>query len=125
MKLAVTFENGNIFQHFGHTENFKIYDIENGVIKESRVVNSNGAGHGALAGFLKNEGVDVLICGGIGAGAQTALANAGIRLYGGVSGSADEAADAFLEDRLEYDANVKSSHHHHHEGGCGEHTCSH
>jgi len=67
MKLAVTFENGNIFQHFGHTENFKIYDIENGVIKESRVVNSNGAGHGALAGFLKNEGVDVLICGGIGA----------------------------------------------------------
>ncbi len=99
--------------------------IENGVIKESRVVNSNGAGHGALAGFLKNEGVDVLICGGIGAGAQTALANAGIRLYGGVSGSADEAADAFLEDRLEYDANVKCSHHHHHEGGCGEHTCSH
>jgi predicted Fe-Mo cluster-binding NifX family protein len=125
MKLAVTFENGNIFQHFGHTENFKIYDIENGVIKESRVVNSNGTGHGALAGFLKNEGVDVLICGGIGAGAQTALANAGIRLYGGVSGSADEAADAFLEDRLEYDANVKCSHHHHHEGGCGEHTCSH
>ena len=125
MKLAVTFENGNIFQHFGHTENFKIYDIENGVIKESRVVNSNGAGHGALAGFLKNEGVDVLICGGIGAGAQTALANAGIRLYGGVSGSADEAADAFLEDRLEYDANVKCSHHHDHEGGCGEHTCSH
>lgn len=125
MKLAVTFENGNIFQHFGHTENFKIYDIENGVIKESRVVNSNGTGHGALAGFLKNEGVDVLICGGIGAGAQTALANAGIRLYGGVSGSADEAADALLEDRLEYDANVKCSHHHHHEGGCGEHTCSH
>lgn len=125
MKLAVTFENGNIFQHFGHTENFKIYDIENGVIKERRVVNSNGTGHGALAGFLKNEGVDVLICGGIGAGAQTALANAGIRLYGGVSGSADEAADAFLEDRLEYDANVKCSHHHHHEGGCGEHTCSH
>lgn len=88
-------------------------------------MNSNGTGHGALAGFLKNEGVDVLICGGIGAGAQTALANAGIRLYGGVSGSADEAADAFLEDRLEYDANVKCSHHHHHEGGCGEHTCSH
>lgn len=124
MKLAVTFENGAVFQHFGHTENFKIYDVEGGAIKDSRVVNSNGAGHGALAGFLKNEGVDVLICGGIGAGAQTALADAGIRLYGGVSGSADEAVAAFLEDRLEYNADVTCSHHHH-EGGCGEHTCSH
>ncbi|MEY8427282.1 NifB/NifX family molybdenum-iron cluster-binding protein [Lachnospiraceae bacterium 46-15] len=125
MKLAVTFENGEVFQHFGRTENFKIYDVEDGVIKESRVVNSNGAGHGALAGFLKNEGVDILICGGIGAGAQTALANAGIQLYGGVSGSADEAAAAFLENKLEYNADVKCNHHHHHEGGCGEHTCSH
>lgn len=125
MKLAVTFENGHIFQHFGRTENFKIYDIEDGAIMESRVVNSNGAGHGALAEFLKNEGVDVLICGGIGAGAQTALADAGIQLYGGVSGSADEAAAAFLEDRLEYNADITCNHHHHHEGGCGEHTCSH
>ena len=86
MKIAVTYENGKIFQHFGHTSQFKIYDTENGQITSSEVVDTNGSGHGALAGFLRQYGVDTLICGGIGGGAQNALAQAGIQLYGGVSG---------------------------------------
>ncbi|MEG1639343.1 MAG: NifB/NifX family molybdenum-iron cluster-binding protein, partial [Ruthenibacterium sp.] len=96
MKIAVTYENGAVFQHFGHTETFKIYDIEGGKVKTSAVVDTNGSGHGALADFLRAHGVDTLICGGIGGGAQTALAQAGIKLFGGVSGSADEAVNALI-----------------------------
>ena len=89
MKVAVTYENGNVFPHFGHTEQFKVYDVKDGKISGAQVVQTNGSGHGALAEMLNTLQVDTLICGGIGAGAQTALAKAGIRLYGGVSGNAD------------------------------------
>ena len=86
MKIAVTYENGRIFQHFGHTEQFKVYEVENGMIASTQVVDTNGSGHGALAGFLTDHQVDTLICGGIGGGAQAALAQAGIKLYGGEIG---------------------------------------
>lgn len=125
MKIAVTYDNGNIFQHFGHTEQFKIYEVENGEIKFEAVVDTNGNGHGALAGFLKNMNVDTLICGGIGGGAQNALASAGIKLYGGVSGSADAAVRALLADSLNFNPDVKCSHHDGEEGhhSCGNHSC--
>ena len=125
MKIAGTYENGNIVQHFGHTEAFKIYDIEDGRIAASRVEDTNGSGHGALAGVLKDWKVDTLICGGIGAGAQIALAEAGIKLYGGASGSADAAVEALLAGNLVYNPDVQCSHHgeHHHGGGCGSHGC--
>ena len=83
MKIAVTYENGQIFQHFGHTAQFKLYEVEDGKVVREAVVDTNGSGHGALAGFLAQSGVDTLICGGIGGGAQMALAQAGIKLYGG------------------------------------------
>lgn len=124
MKVAVTYENGVVFQHFGHTEQFKLYDIEGQEIIKEQEVDTQGSGHGALAGFLKENGVDTLICGGIGGGAQMALADAGIKLYGGVSGSADEAVRALLDGRLDYDPDVHCSHHEHeHEGSCAEHSC--
>lgn len=129
MKIAVTYENSNIFQHFGHTEQFKIYDVENNTIISSVVVDTNGSGHGALAGFLVENGVNVLICGGIGGGAQMALAEAGIKLYGGVQGSADDAVQALLEGTLGFNPNVRCNHHDHEhgEGGhtCGSHGCGH
>ena len=129
MKIAVTYENGEIFQHFGHTEAFKIYDIADGKVVSAEVVDTNGSGHGALAGFLVAHGVDTLICGGIGGGAQNALAQAGIRLFGGVSGNADEAVNALLAGNLGYDPDGHCNHHDHHgEGhsgdhGCGSHSC--
>lgn len=126
MRVAVTYENGEIFQHFGHTEAFKIYDVEDGKVVSSQVVSTNGSGHGALAGVLSSLKADVLICGGIGGGAQAALAEAGIKLYGGASGSADEAVESYLAGKLDFDPNVHCDHHgeHHHEGGsCGEHGC--
>ena len=111
VRIAVTFENGNIYQHFGHTEQFKIYDAENGQITKEQVADTNGSGHGALAGFLTELGVDTLICGGIGMGAKNALADAGIQLYGGVTGSADEAVKALLEGNLSYNPDIQCSHH--------------
>ena len=122
MRIAVTYENGNIFQHFGHTEQFKIYDIENGIITNSQIIGTNGAGHGAIAGFLKNLSVNVLICGGIGGGAVTAVGNAGITLFAGNSGSADNAVNAFIAGSLVQNINA-SCNHHDENHSCGSHTC--
>ena len=127
MKIAVTYENGQIFQHFGHTEQFKVYTVEDDKIIDTVVVDTNGQGHGALASLLMSLGADVLICGGIGGGAQMALADEGIKLYGGVSGSCDAAVKAYLANNLGYDPNVKCDHHDHEhsDGGhnCGDHGC--
>lgn len=132
MKIAVTYENGQVFQHFGHTEKFKIYNAENGKIVSSEIIDTNGSGHGALAGLLSDLHADVLICGGIGAGARMALDDAGIKFFGGVTGDADKAAESFVAGTLSYDPDAKCDHHdhHHHEEGrvcgshgCGEHSC--
>ena len=127
MKIAVTYENGQIFQHFGHTEQFKVYEIEDNTIISSEVIDTNGQGHGALVGFLTVIGADILICGGIGGGAQISLAEAGIKLYGGVSGSCDAAVEAYLTNNLGYNPNVRCDHHdnEHSDGGhkCGDHGC--
>lgn len=129
MRIAVTYENGNIFQHFGHTQQFKLYDIEDGKVLKSELIGANGFGHGALAGILSAVKADVLICGGIGGGAQAALAENGIKLYGGVSGNADEAVNAFLSGNLAFNPNVHCEHHDHEHGGkshiCGDHGCGH
>ena len=125
MKIAVTYDNGEVFQHFGHTEQFKIYEVEDGKILSSRVVDTNGSGHGALAGFLAALDVRALICGGIGGGARTALAAAGIQVFGGVQGNADRAAEQLAVGSLAFDPNAKCGHHEHHGEGhtCGSHGC--
>ncbi len=125
MRIAVTYEDGQIFQHFGHTEMFKLYDVEDGKVIASEVVDTNGQGHGALAGFLLGNKVDILICGGIGGGAQMALAELGIKLFGGVAGSADAAVEALLKQELMYNPDVKCNHHGegHDHGNCGSHGC--
>ena len=124
MKIAVTYESGLIFQHFGHTAAFKIYEVDNNEVTSSEVVETNGSGHGALAGFLVQLGVDTLICGGIGGGAQMALANAGIKLYGGVMGDADDAVEALLSGELNFNPCVRCDHHDHGSGhSCGDHGC--
>ncbi|MDO5389582.1 MAG: FKBP-type peptidyl-prolyl cis-trans isomerase [Eubacteriales bacterium] len=123
MKIAVTYDNGEVFQHFGHTEHFKVYEVEDNKIVSSKVIPSNGSGHGALAGFLAGEGIDVLICGGIGGGAQNALTEAGIELVAGAEGNTDEVVETYL--RGELISTGANCHHHDHEEGhsCGEHGC--
>ena len=121
MKIAVTYENGNIFQHFGHTAQFKVYTAEAGQVVSSEIVDTNGSGHGALAGLLEELGVNTLICGGIGMGAQLALDNADIELYAGVAGDADAAVAKLLAGELPQNGEANCDHHHHHEHG---HDCS-
>lgn len=127
MKIAVTYDSENIFQHFGHTAYFKLYEIADNAVVSTQVLPTGGSGHGALADFLAAQGVQILICGGIGGGAQLALANSGIRLYGGVRGNADAAVNALLAGELGYDPNVRCDHHDHEHGhsghSCGHHGC--
>ena len=120
MKIAVPFANGEVFQHFGHTEQFKLYEIEAGQVVSSQIIDTNGSGHEALAGFLADLSVSVLLCGGIGGGAQAALAEADIEICSGAQGDADAAVTAYLNGELE-SAGVNCDHHHEHdeEDGCG------
>lgn len=124
MKIAVTYENGNVFQHFGRTEFFKVYEVENQQIISSEVISSNGTGHGALAGLLAGQAVDVLICGGIGGGAQAALAEAGVELCAGAEGDVDKAVDAYLKGEL-ISTGANCDHHHEEGHDCGHHEDGH
>ena len=121
MKIAVPFSNGEVFQHFGHTETFKLYEIEDGMVASIDIVDANGSGHDALAGLLADLSVNVLLCGGIGDGAQTALTGAGIEICSGAKGDADDAVNAYLRGELQ-SAGVNCDHHDHEDGeGCGSH----
>ena len=125
MKIAVTYDNGEIFQHFGKTESFKVYEVEDNKVVSSEVIGSNGTGHGALAGLLAEQGVNVLICGGIGGGAQTALTEAGIELCAGAQGNTDQAVESYLKGEL-VSSGANCDHHHHEERhSCGSHEEGH
>lgn len=123
MKIAVTHKDGQVFQHFGHTEQFKIYVIQDDKIVSSCVLDTNGKGHGELASLLSENRVDVLICGGIGGGAQTALTSRKIKFFGGVSGDCDKAVENLLSGTLDYNPNVKCNHHHEEHHSCSSGKC--
>ena len=121
MKIAVPYSDGQVFQHFGKSEQFKIYDTIDDEIISSEIVDTSGSGHSALADFLKEKGAGVRICGGIGVGAVTALQNAGIQILGGAEGEADKCVEEFLGGRLHFGASgcasCSSSCGHHHGDG--------
>lgn len=124
MRIAVTYERGKVYQHFGYTQRFKIYDVQDGAVVTATTVNTNGSGHGALADILKKLEVDTLICGGIGEGARQALTQAGIRTYGGVTGDTDQAVETLLAGTLRDNPEVNCSRYGRHRGhprgrGCG------
>ena len=120
MRIAVTYDNGKVFQHFGHTEFFKIYEVEDKKVISSGIISSGGTGHGALAGILAGQSVDVLICGGIGAGAQAALEGAGVELCAGAQGDADQAVEDYLSGSL-VSTGANCDHHHEEGHSCGHH----
>ena len=123
MKLAIPYENGTVFQHFGKTAQFKFYDVQDNRIVSTIVVDTVGSGHSELAGFLSDHDVDAVICGGIGEGALNALAEANITVIGGASGKADEAAEAYLIGSIEGSDSPSCSHHDACGDGCGEGGC--
>lgn len=119
MRIAVTYENGDVFQHFGHSEQFKVYETEEGRVVSSGIISAEGSGHSALAALLAGRKIDVLICGGIGGGAQAALEREGIELCAGASGPADAAVEAYLRGELE-NTGANCDHHHKEHHACGE-----
>ncbi len=125
MKIAVTYDNGEVFQHFGHTEQFKIYEIGDNKVINEEIINTNGTGHGLLGKLLISKGVNALICGGLGSGARSILEENNIKVYPGVAGDSDQAIEDFINNKLDYDENKKCDHHEHeHEHNCEEHDCS-
>ena len=133
MKIAVTCENSEVFQHVGHTPAFAVFEIANNCIVNEKLLESGESGHGALASVLAADGVDILICGGIGNGAINALGNAGIKVVGGASGNVKAAVEAYLAGKLKVRPKFHCMHHHHDHGeghtcgnhGCGSGKCSH
>lgn len=124
MKIAVAYEDGTVFQHFGHTEQFKVYEIADGKVVSSGLLSADGTGHEALAGFLKERGIDVLICGGIGGGAVNALSQYGIRVAGGAEGPVEDVVRAYLKGKLVPRDGFMCAHHDHGAGhSCGDHGC--
>lgn len=132
MRVATTYDNGNIFMHFGRSEQFKIYDIQDGKVLNEQVVGTGGTGHGALAGLLAKGGVDTLICGGIGGGAINALTQAGIKVYAGAQGNCDACVEALIAGTLAQTGEAtcdchghgddhEHEHIHEHGGSCGCH----
>ena len=115
MKIAVAYDNGMVGQHFGHCPQFKFYTVDGGMIMDTAVISTEGSGHSAVTAFLQRNGVNTAICGSIGAGAQAALSAAGIRLYAGVVGNADQAVLALLAGKLTHDPGAVNAHH------CGGH----
>lgn len=114
MRIAITYEKetGNIFQHFGETKCFKVYEIRNKEIVVSYLLETALEGHEALADYLADEKVDAVLCGGVGGGAAAALNRKGILLLGGVQGTADGAIDMLLHDRLVYRSDATCDHDH-------------
>ena len=119
MKIAATYESGQVFGHFGHCRQFLVAEVENGQVTQSEVVPVLGSGHSALADFLRGLGVEKLVCGGIGAGARVALAQAGIELFPGVSGDALAAVVQLAAGTLAFDPNTTCDHHHEEGHTCG------
>lgn len=125
MKVAVSYDNGEIFQHFGRTPSFLIADVDGKNIVSKEVVSTNGSGHSALFTFLSDLGVEQVICGNIGQGARDALAQGNIKLIAGQQGSAEAALMFFVNGDLK-DNGAGCCNHHHGEGhSCGEHHDGH
>ncbi len=124
MKIAVTCENNEVFQHFGHTSSFAVFTVEGGKVVAKEILDCGETGHGALAGLLKEGGIKLLICGGIGGGAQMALAEAGVELIGGAAGNVDDVVKDYLDGTLTPNPDFQC---HHHDGeaahSCGSHGC--
>ncbi len=121
MKVAVTYDNGSVFQHFGKTAQFLLADVNAGEVTNEQLCAAGGVGHGALAVLLKEWGVETLICGGIGQGAVNALQEAGIAVVRGVDMDARMALQAFAAGALADDPSKRCTHHDHD----GTHTCAH
>ncbi len=112
MKIVVNYLDGEIFQHFGQTPEFKVYEVEDSKVVDSYVISADPEGHRALGKQLVTLKADVVICGSLGIPMLEILQGAGIEVCGNVSGNADEAVQAYLNGTLKSSTEAHSC-------GCG------
>ena len=93
MKIAVTYEKGMVFQHFGKSEQFLVVEVEQTKLLNKSLLSADGQGHSALVTLLAKAEIDTLICGGLGQGARNALEQAGITVISGAFGNAEAAVE--------------------------------
>lgn len=118
MIIAIPTENEMVFQHFGHTPAFTLYEVEDHMVVKSTLIDTTDSGHGALAARLKEHQVNLLICGGIGGGAVQALTENGIEVLAGVSGKVGDVIADYLSGKQMGSSEANCNHHHegHHHG---------
>jgi predicted Fe-Mo cluster-binding NifX family protein/predicted DNA-binding protein (UPF0251 family) len=117
MKVAVPYLQGNVNAHFGSTQAFMVAETADGKVEKAVVYEVQGMqhNHNGIAGFLKEQGVEVILAGGMGAPMQQALKMQGFELYCGVQGPALEAVEAFLRGEIEQSESTCGHHHGEHE----------
>lgn len=122
MKIAVTYENGMVFQHFGKSQQFLVMETDQGKLINKSLLSADGQGHSALVTLLANAKIDTLICGGLGQGARNALYQAGINVISGAVGNAEAAVDAYVSGKLQDQPSGQCNHHGEHHS-CSDHSC--
>ena len=120
--VAIPYADGEVFQHFGKSKQFRIYTVSDGKTVASETADTDGTGHEMIGLWLVTKGVDTVICGNIGPGALGVLAAAGIKTFAGVSGSADDAVAGLISGELKAAAGSTCGTRAHGEG-CGSHGC--
>lgn len=115
MKIAVASENEMVTEHFGHCENFNIFEVENNQIIKSESIPNPGHRPGFLPNFLNDRGVKVIISGGMGGGAIDIFNEKGIEVITGATGNAQVAAEQYLQGNLKSTGSVCHEHQHHDE----------
>ena len=117
MKIAVACMGTQVAGHFGHCENFRLFDVENNnIITEESIMNP-GHRPGFLPNFLGDKGVNVIIAGGMGGGAVEIFNERGITVIVGAEGAARAAVEAYLAGNLHSTGSVCQEHEHSHECG--------
>lgn len=120
LRIAVTTDDqDNVFQHFGGCEKFAIYEIQDGQLESKEYVAATGSGHDELSQMMKEQKVNVLICGGIGQSAMMALLQNGIQVIPGQTGDINVAVASFLDGGVIPSSQSTCSGHDSDDCGCG------
>jgi predicted Fe-Mo cluster-binding NifX family protein len=115
MKIAVASENQTVTEHFGHCENFQIFDVENNQIVKNESIPNPGHKPGFIPNYLHELGINVIISGGMGGGAIDIFNGHNIEVIVGATGPSKVAAEEYLKGNLKSTGSVCHEHQHHDE----------
>ena len=102
MKIAVTCTEKETIENLADAELFRVYEIENGSIKDSELIRTINAGHRIIAPFLADKSVEALICGKADKQAKRIYSRHGLILYPEQTGTSEETIKNFLNGEFNY-----------------------